>query len=44
VVSRDWTIEPVGRRFPRYRPRITLGPKGGLPVRVSARQRDSAGT
>lgn len=38
VVTRDWLIEPTGRRMPRYRPRITLGPKGGLPVRVSARR------
>jgi cytochrome P450 len=38
VVTRDWLVEPTGRRFPRYRPRITLGPKGGLPVRVSARR------
>jgi cytochrome P450 len=39
VVTRDWLVQPTGRRLPRYRPRITLGPKGGLPVVVSARRR-----
>jgi cytochrome P450 len=37
VVARDWTVRPTGRRFPAYRPRITLGPKGGLPVRLERR-------
>jgi cytochrome P450 len=37
TLARDWQLRPVGRRFPAYRPRITLGPKGGLPVRVTRR-------
>jgi cytochrome P450 len=37
VVARDWRVRLTGRRFPAYRPRITLGPKGGLPVTVERR-------
>jgi cytochrome P450 len=38
VLSRDWLFEPVSRRFPHYRARITLSPKGGLPVTVRRRR------
>jgi cytochrome P450 len=37
VVARDWLVRPVTPGIPPYRPRITLGPKGGLPVRVQRR-------
>jgi cytochrome P450 len=38
VLSRTWRIRLSGRRrFPTYRPRITLGPKGSLPVVVRRR-------
>jgi cytochrome P450 len=44
VVTRDWAVTPVRRGVPAYRARITLGPKGGLPVTVHRRQRSvSAG-
>jgi cytochrome P450 len=38
AVSRDWDVTPLGPGVPPYRPRITLGPKGGLPVRLSRRR------
>lgn len=38
VVTRAWLVDPVRSGLPRYRPRITLGPKGGLPVQLSARR------
>jgi cytochrome P450 len=37
IVTRDWRVEPVRRGVPAYRARITLGPKGGLPVTVRRR-------
>jgi cytochrome P450 len=38
VLSRSWRVRLTGRRrFPAYRPRITLGPKGSLPVVVRRR-------
>jgi cytochrome P450 len=39
VVARDWRVRLAtrGGQFPTYRPRITLGPKGGLPVVVERR-------
>lgn len=37
VLARDWFVQPTGRRFPAYRPRITLGPKGGLAAVVTRR-------
>ncbi len=37
VVTRDWQVRPTSRHFPAYRARITLGPKGGLPVVVHRR-------
>jgi cytochrome P450 len=37
VVARDWAVRTDGRRFPAYKARITLGPKGGLPVTVHRR-------
>ncbi len=39
VVSRDWSVQPAQAAFPAYQPRITLGPKGGLSVRVERRKR-----
>jgi cytochrome P450 len=38
VMTRDWLVDPVQSGLPRYRPRITLGPKGGLPVQVRSRR------
>ena len=37
VIARDWFVHPVGARFPAYKPRITLGPKGGLTAVVTRR-------
>jgi cytochrome P450 len=37
VIAHDWLVQPTGRGFPAYRARITLGPKGGLPVELSRR-------
>ena len=37
VIARDWSVHPVGARFPAYKSRITLGPKGGLTAVVTRR-------
>ncbi len=38
VLARSWRVRLTGRRrFPAYRPRITLGPKGSLAVEVRRR-------
>jgi cytochrome P450 len=38
VFTRDWVARLTGGGVPAYRPRITLGPKGGLAVRLTARR------
>jgi cytochrome P450 len=42
VLTRDWRFEPVSRGVPHYRARITLSPKGGLPV-TAHRRRSASG-
>jgi cytochrome P450 len=37
VVTRDWVVRPDRPGIPAYKPRITLGPKGGLPVTLTRR-------
>jgi cytochrome P450 len=37
VIAHNWFVHPTARRFPAYRPRITLGPKGGLTAVVNRR-------
>jgi cytochrome P450 len=37
ILARRWSVEPLDRRVPRFDPRVTLRPRGGLPARLVRR-------
>lgn len=37
ILARRWSVEPLNRRVPRFDPRVTLRPRGGLPARLVPR-------
>jgi cytochrome P450 len=39
TIAQRWRMSYVGDAEPELEPRITLRPKGGMPMRVDSRQR-----